>query len=227
MWNPLSVLPESRQQLDQNAEGIGRSCRQERAGLGTLEEQRPTLVVMPEQPHRAVAVPALERSRLLLVLPMSVVELEHRERPVRKLDAEHDAVGARWIRLAEREIPLLREGLDRHPATLWRVLGVWRSLVARSVRVGEVPSSNLGTPIVESREVSATRFRFGHGPVTAARLASNGVPRPPRDQSAGIRHVICRGNRRQTIFVDDKDRHRYLGSGLEEACGNLGWRVLT
>jgi hypothetical protein len=24
---------------------------------------------------------------------------------------------------------------------------VWRSLVARSVRVGEVPSSNLGTPI--------------------------------------------------------------------------------
>src|SRR5262249_48665686 len=26
-------------------------------------------------------------------------------------------------------------------------LGVWRSLVARSVRVGEAPSSNLGTPI--------------------------------------------------------------------------------
>ena len=25
--------------------------------------------------------------------------------------------------------------------------GVWRSLVARSVRVGEAPSSNLGTPI--------------------------------------------------------------------------------
>src|SRR5918992_192813 len=32
------------------------------------------------------------------------------------------------------------------PATL-SALGVWRSLVARSVRVGEVPSSNLGTPI--------------------------------------------------------------------------------
>src|SRR5512136_1502184 len=29
----------------------------------------------------------------------------------------------------------------------FRALGVWRSLVARSVRVGEVPSSNLGTPI--------------------------------------------------------------------------------
>ena len=27
------------------------------------------------------------------------------------------------------------------------LLGVWRSLVARSVRVGEAPSSNLGTPI--------------------------------------------------------------------------------
>src|SRR5919198_4057065 len=33
------------------------------------------------------------------------------------------------------------------PATLCAALGVWRSLVARSVRVGEVPSSNLGTPI--------------------------------------------------------------------------------
>ena len=34
----------------------------------------------------------------------------------------------------------------RGAGTLW-ALGVWRSLVARSVRVGEVPSSNLGTPI--------------------------------------------------------------------------------
>src|ERR671937_3186283 len=32
-------------------------------------------------------------------------------------------------------------------ATLCAAFGVWRSLVARSVRVGEVPSSNLGTPI--------------------------------------------------------------------------------
>ncbi len=29
----------------------------------------------------------------------------------------------------------------------WACLGVWRSLVARSVRVGEVRSSNLRTPI--------------------------------------------------------------------------------
>ena len=36
-------------------------------------------------------------------------------------------------------------------ANLW-ALGVWRSLVARSVRVGEVPSSNLGTPIASVEE---------------------------------------------------------------------------
>ena len=36
--------------------------------------------------------------------------------------------------------------LAREVANLFR-LGVWRSLVARSVRVGEVPSSNLGTPM--------------------------------------------------------------------------------
>ena len=29
-------------------------------------------------------------------------------------------------------------------------IGAWRSLVARTVRVGEVPSSNLGAPIAES-----------------------------------------------------------------------------
>ena len=33
---------------------------------------------------------------------------------------------------------------SRYP---FHALGVWRSLVARSVRVGEAPSSNLGTPI--------------------------------------------------------------------------------
>ena len=56
----------------------------------------------------------------------------------------------------------LRPSLDRRTAGRVRrrdhglsqpltcgLLGVWRSLVARSVRVGEVPSSNLGTPIVK------------------------------------------------------------------------------
>ena len=39
----------------------------------------------------------------------------------------------------------------RRLACTLRALGVWRSLVARSVRVGEVPSSNLGTPIARGR----------------------------------------------------------------------------
>src|SRR5207245_2226079 len=41
-----------------------------------------------------------------------------------------------------------RRTADAGAANLFRQLGVWRSLVARSVRVGEVPSSNLGTPII-------------------------------------------------------------------------------
>jgi hypothetical protein len=31
-------------------------------------------------------------------------------------------------------------------------IGAWRSLVARTVRVGEVPSSNLGAPIAALKE---------------------------------------------------------------------------
>lgn len=50
------------------------------------------------------------------------------------------------------------------------------------------------------------------------------MPRPLRDQSAGIRHVTCRGNRRQPIFLDDRDRRRYLGL-LEEACGRHRWLI--
>jgi REP-associated tyrosine transposase len=50
------------------------------------------------------------------------------------------------------------------------------------------------------------------------------VPRPPRDQSAGIRHIVCRGNRRQPIFLDDIDRRRYLGL-LEETCARYEWRA--
>ncbi len=43
-------------------------------------------------------------------------------------------------------------------------IGAWRSLVARTVRVGEVPSSNLGAPIVlENREYPRMRAK---GPET-------------------------------------------------------------
>ena len=38
-------------------------------------------------------------------------------------------------------------GGRREPLRCAALYGVWRSLVARSVRVGEVPSSNLGTPM--------------------------------------------------------------------------------
>ena len=51
------------------------------------------------------------------------------------------------------------------------------------------------------------------------------MPRPLRDQSAGIRHVTCRGNRRQPIFLDDLDRECYVGI-LERLGRILSWRVL-
>ena len=43
------------------------------------------------------------------------------------------------------------EGRDREGAHLWNTgsIGAWRSLVARTVRVGEVPGSNPGAPISE------------------------------------------------------------------------------
>jgi REP element-mobilizing transposase RayT len=52
------------------------------------------------------------------------------------------------------------------------------------------------------------------------------VPRPPRDQSAGFRHVVARGNRRQPIFLDDADREWFLGI-FARVSRDLGWRVLT
>lgn len=50
------------------------------------------------------------------------------------------------------------------------------------------------------------------------------MPRQLRDQSAGLRHVMCRGNRGQRIFVDDLDRRRYLWL-LDEACRRYGFRA--
>ncbi|MGH3054671.1 MAG: transposase, partial [Gaiellaceae bacterium] len=37
-------------------------------------------------------------------------------------------------------------------------------------------------------------------------------------------HITCRGNRRQTVFLDEQDRRRYLWL-LDEACGLYGWNV--
>ena len=39
-----------------------------------------------------------------------------------------------------------------------------------------------------------------------------------------IYHVMCRGDRRQAIFLDDEDRRRFLRT-LGEACERTGWRV--
>ena len=37
-------------------------------------------------------------------------------------------------------------------------------------------------------------------------------------------HVMARGNRRESIFLDDEDRRIFLRS-LAEACGMTGWRI--
>src|SRR5207247_6231151 len=65
-----------------------------------------------------------------------------------------DAGGANSSRHAHRIRTPSRQAL-----TCW-ALGVWRSLVARSVRVGEVPSSNLGTPIDAGETMFPPRAPF-------------------------------------------------------------------
>jgi REP element-mobilizing transposase RayT len=47
-----------------------------------------------------------------------------------------------------------------------------------------------------------------------------------RDQSEGVRHIWCRGNRKQAIFADDYDRERYLVL-LGKVCRKLNWRVVV
>jgi putative transposase len=51
------------------------------------------------------------------------------------------------------------------------------------------------------------------------------MPRPLRIQYAGARyHVMSRGDRREPIFHDDKDREQFLVT-LGQACGKTGWQV--
>jgi REP element-mobilizing transposase RayT len=50
------------------------------------------------------------------------------------------------------------------------------------------------------------------------------MARPPRPQIAGgVYHVTARGNRRQEIFTDTRDRLRFLAL-LGEIVDDLGWR---
>lgn len=52
------------------------------------------------------------------------------------------------------------------------------------------------------------------------------MPRLPRAEfETGVYHVTARGNRKQLIFVDDKDRARYL-SMLGRATVRTAWRCL-
>ncbi len=39
-----------------------------------------------------------------------------------------------------------------------------------------------------------------------------------------VYHVMSRGNRREAIFLDDKDRYRFLDT-LAEACERTGFRI--
>ena len=51
------------------------------------------------------------------------------------------------------------------------------------------------------------------------------MPRKPRIEFAGaVYHVMCRGDRREAIFLDDADRERFLET-LVEARERTGWRI--
>lgn len=51
------------------------------------------------------------------------------------------------------------------------------------------------------------------------------MPRKPRVEYAGATyHVMCRGNRQQTVFRDGRDNEIFLDT-LGEACVRCGWRV--
>jgi REP element-mobilizing transposase RayT len=50
------------------------------------------------------------------------------------------------------------------------------------------------------------------------------MARPPRDQSEGVRHIWCRGNRKKPVFADARDRERYL-TLLAKAVEKCGWTV--
>jgi REP element-mobilizing transposase RayT len=52
------------------------------------------------------------------------------------------------------------------------------------------------------------------------------VARKRRDQTEGLRHIWCRGNRKQPVFSDDYDREAYLAL-LAKVARELGWRVVA
>jgi len=56
-------------------------------------------------------------------------------------------------------------------------------------------------------------------------IISWSMARPLRVQYAGARyHLMSRGDRRELIFLDEKDRQQFLFT-LGQACGKTGWQV--
>jgi len=47
-----------------------------------------------------------------------------------------------------------------------------------------------------------------------------------RDQTEGLRHIRCRGNRKQPIFADDFDRERFMVL-FAKVSRKLGWRCVA
>lgn len=53
------------------------------------------------------------------------------------------------------------------------------------------------------------------------------MPRKPRIEYAGaLYHVMCRGDRRKTVFQNDRDNEVFLET-LGATCGRCGWLVHT
>ena len=51
------------------------------------------------------------------------------------------------------------------------------------------------------------------------------MPRKPRIEYAGaVYHVMCRGDRQEAVFRDDRDCVVFLET-LGEACERCGWRI--
>ena len=111
--------------------------------------------------------------------PAEIAEDGIVEAPIRRVQPGHGVAVVAVERLVELANQLAR--CRPRADTILDRLGAWRSLVARTVRVGEVPGSNPGAPINSPHDRLATRAGAG-GP--CLRLA--------RSQAAGDEAVRIR-----------------------------------
>ena len=124
----------------------------------------------------------------------------------------------------------------RLPGTI-AALGVWRSLVARSVRVGEAPSSNLGTPIYRggTGKVPPRPVSRAARPIALPAAAASGCVCPMRVRSlrsalllALVAAALRRGGGPRGPGADRRGGRRHVevdrghGSGRECAAGPRG-----